>query len=212
MQKPVSELFEESQIIDENQKKRLLDEIDENLMKELSDKAEKIEIEESGIIALDWLNGRRTPDANQKLKAAIEGLDLSSDAPRIFKALVESTCFGAKAIVDRFEDEGVPIKGVLGLGGVAGKSPFVMQTLSDILNMPIKNVRSKQTCALGAGMFAAVAAGLFENVEVAKKVMGSGFDKIYQPKTENVEVYKKLYERYLSFGEIIEKRTEQPNN
>ncbi len=212
VQKPVSELIEESQFIDEQLKKRLLEGIDEQLMEKLSVDAEKIKVEETNIVALDWLNGRRTPDANQKLKTAIEGLDLSSDAPRIFKALVESTCFGAKAIVDRFENEGVPIKGVLGLGGVAGKSQFVMQTLSDILNMPIKIVRSKQTCALGAGMFAATAAGLFENVEDAKKAMGSGFDKIYQPRAENVEVYKKLYDRYLSFGEIVEKRTNQPND
>jgi L-ribulokinase len=69
-------------------------------------------------IATDWLNGRRTPDANQVLKAGILGLNLSTDAVMLFKTIVESTCFGAKAIVDRFNEEGVPIKGLIGLGGV----------------------------------------------------------------------------------------------
>ena len=114
---------------------------------------------ENDELAVDWLNGRRTPDANQLLKAAILNLNLGTDAPRIFKALVEATCFGAKAIVDRFNDEGVPVKGLIGLGGVAKKSPYIMQMMADVMNMPIRIHRSEQTCAAGAAMFAATAAG-----------------------------------------------------
>ena len=95
----------------------------------LSKQAAEIPIGESGIVALDWMNGRRTPDANQTLKGAIFGLNLGSDAPRIFRALVEATAFGAKKIVDRFISEGVRIDGIVALGGVAKKSPFVMQVV-----------------------------------------------------------------------------------
>lgn len=208
IQKPVSELIEKSVFLNPEQKKRLQKELDEHLIEKLSSEASAIDVNETDIVALDWLNGRRSPDANQKLKTTIEGLDLGSDAATVFKALAESTCFGAKAIVERFEEEGIPIKGVLGLGGVAKKSPYVMQTLADVLDMPIKIVRSDQTCALGAGMFAATAAGLYSNVNEAKKKMGSGFDMVYKPRPKNVEIYKKLYMRYLSLSETAGQRVE----
>ncbi len=103
----------------------------------LSEAAGKIPPGESGVMALDWMNGRRTPDANPNLKGVIAGLNLGSDAPRIFRALVEATAFGARAIVNRFVEEGVPIRGIIALGGVAKKSPFIMQIMADVLNMPI---------------------------------------------------------------------------
>ena len=168
---------------------RLYDEISGKLIPMLTKEAEKIPAGESGIIALDWLNGRRTPDANQALTGGITGLNLGSDAPRIFRALVEATGFGAKKIVDRFESEGVPIKGVIALGGVAKKSPFVMQTVSDILNRNIKIARAEETCARGAAMFAAVAAGIHKDVETAQKAMGAGFEKEYSPIAANANGY-----------------------
>lgn len=204
---PVEQVIGRSELIDDQTRQKLLNEVDQSLIQKLSETAEQIDIEKSGIIALDWLNGRRTPDANQKLKTTIEGLDLGSDAPMVYRALVEATCFGAKAIVERFEEEGIPIKGVLGMGGVAKKSPFVMQVLSDVLDIPIKVVRSEQTCALGAGMFAATAAGLFNRVEDAKKAMSSGFDAVYHPDQSKVKLYKKMYMRYLSLGKVVEQRT-----
>jgi ribulose kinase len=75
----------------------------------------------------------------------------AADAVSVFRAIVEATCFGAKAIVDRFNEQGVPVKGLIGLGGVARKSPFIMQMMADVMNMPIRIHRSEQTCALGAG-------------------------------------------------------------
>ena len=155
------------------------------------------------------MNGRRTPDANQNLKGAILGLNLGSDAPGIFKALVEATCFGSKKIADRFLQEGIPIHKVVALGGVAKKSPFVMQVMADVLNMPIKVAKSEQTPALGAAMLAATASGVYPNVEAAKNAMGSGFDAEYIPIKENVEKYKSLYEKYAEFGEFIESQTEK---
>lgn len=163
--------------------------------------------DDHGLIALDWLNGRRTPDANQKLTSAVDGLNLGINAPDIYRALVEATCFGAKAIVDRFTEEGIPIHGIIGMGGVAKKSGYVMQTLTNVLNMPIRTVASEQTCALGAGMFAATAAGLFPKVEDAMKAMGSGFDETYLPQQEVIGIYKKKYERYLDLARHVENRT-----
>lgn len=132
------------------------------------------------------------------------GLTLGSDAPRIFRALVEATVFGSKKIADRFLSEGVRIEGVIALGGVAKKSPFVMQVMADVLNMSIKVARSEQTVALGASMFAAVVAGIYETIEAAQKKMGAGFDAVYEPIPENVEKYKSLYEAYGQMGEFVE--------
>lgn len=201
---PVEHIVAKSSFLDSNAKEKILEEVSENLISELSKEAANVPIEESGILALDWMNGRRTPDANQLLKGAITGLTLGSDAPRIFRALVESTAFGAKKIVDRFRAEGVKIQGVIGLGGVAKKSPFIMQVVADALNVPIKVPKSEQTCALGAAMFAATVAGLYQTVEDAKQAMGSGMETEYQPDPAKAEQYRVLYERYSKLGENVE--------
>lgn len=203
---PVKDIINRSEVLDADQKVQLLEEAESSLIANLSDAASKLEVTDNGIIALDWLNGRRTPDANQQLKGAIEGLDLSSDAPKIFKALVEATCFGSKMIVDRFRDEGVRIDGVIGMGGVSKKSPFVMQTLANVLNMPIKISKSEQTCALGAATFAAAASGIYDTVDEAKKNLASAFQEVYEPESEKAEIYEKMYQRYKSLGQIIENR------
>jgi L-ribulokinase len=190
--------------IGEKAKKAILKELSSRVIPVLTKQAQKIPVGESGIMALDWLNGRRTPDANQALKGAITGLSLGSDAPKIFRALVEATAFGAKKIVDRFIAEGIPIKGIIAMGGVAKKSPFVMQVVSDTLNMNIRVARSEQACALGAAMFAAVAAGMYPTVIKAQKAMGQGFEKEYRPIAENVEKYKALYETYSKIAGFVE--------
>ena len=182
----------------------IADELSEKLIPYLSEEALQLPITENDIVATDWINGRRTPDANHTLKAAFMGLDLGTDAVKIFKMIVEATAFGSRAIVDRFIQEGVPIKQVIAIGGVAKKSPFVMQTLSDVLNMPIKVASSDQACALGAAMNASVAAGIHANLFDAQKAMGSGFDANYSPRPEAVEVYKKLYEKYQKLGKFTE--------
>ncbi len=204
---PSIEILQNSPSIDDKTKSKLIEEIGDGIIAKLSEEASKIPIGETGIVALDWMNGRRTPDANLLLKGAILGLNLGSDAPTIFKALVEATCFGSKKITDRFLQEGIPIRNVVALGGVAKKSPFVMQVMADVLNMPIKVVASEQTPALGAAMFASVVSGVHPDIETAKNSMGSGFDAAYHPIPENVEKYKSLYEKYTEFGNFIESQT-----
>jgi L-ribulokinase len=182
------------------------EEITDKLINSLSAEAEKLPLNENDELALDWLNGRRTPDADQLLKAAIINLNLASDAPRIFKALVEATCFGARAIVERFVKEGVPVKGLIGLGGVARKSPYIMQVMADVMNMPIRIHRSEHTCALGAAMFAATAAGIYKTVEEAMAAMGQGFDAEYHPNKKNIEYYTNRYKQYKNLGIFIQQQ------
>ncbi len=201
---PIENILASTGSIDGATRDKLVEEISDRIIPELTAAAEKIDIGESGIVALDWMNGRRTPDANQALKGAVMGLTLGSDAPRIFRALVEATVFGSKKIADRFRSEGVRIEGVIALGGVAKKSPFVMQVMADVLNMSIKVARSEQTVALGASMFASVVAGIYETIEAAQQKMGAGFDAVYEPIPDNVEKYKALYEAYGKMGEFIE--------
>jgi len=177
-----------------------LEKLENDLLVTLSDQASKRPITENSVLAVDWLNGRRTPDANQALTAAISGLQLGTDAPEIFRALVEATCFGARAIVERFVQQGIPVKGLIAMGGVAQKSAFIMQTMADVIGMPIKVHRAEQTCAIGAAMFAATAAGIFPNVEEAMVAMGQGFDKSYTPDSTRQALYNKRYERYKSLG------------
>jgi L-ribulokinase len=183
---------------------KLKEEISAKLIADLSAEAAALPLSEKDELAVDWLNGRRTPDANQLLKGAILNLNLGSDAPRIFKALVEATCFGARAIVDRFNEQGVTIRGLIGLGGVAKKSPYIMQVMADVMNMPIRIHKSEQTCAIGAAMFAATAAGLYQKVEEAMQAMGQGFDAEYHPRPENVGYYQKRYDQYKQLGRFIE--------
>ena len=204
---PIKQIVGQSEWLDENTKNKVVKEALDRMIVDLSAAAAKEPIGAHGILAVDWMNGRRTPDANQMLKGAISGLNLGSDAPKIFRALVEATCFGSKAIVDRFQDEGVPIEGIIALGGVAKKSPLVMQIMADVLDRPIKVASSEQTCALGAAMFAAVAGNIYESVDTAISQMGSGFDKEYQPIAENVAQYKKVYEDYLRLGALVEQNT-----
>jgi len=190
--------------LDQASKLKLTDEIADRIIPILSEQATQTPIDETGILALDWLNGRRTPDANQALKGAITGLSLGSDAPRIFRALVEATAFGAKKIVDRFIEEGVAIKGVIAIGGIPKKSPFIMQVTADVLNMPINVAASDQAVALGSAMAAATASGIYPNMQAAQKAMGGGFEKIYSPNADNAKKYSAIYKRYSTLAKFIE--------
>jgi len=201
---PIDNLVMQSDILSQQQKTDLQEEIDDNFIKKLTEEAEKIPLSESIPTALDWINGRRTPDANQELKSAMSGLDLGTRAPHLFKALVNAICFGSKKIVDRFEEEGIAIHTVIGIGGVARKSPFIMQTLANVLNMPIKVAASDQAPALGAAIYAAVAAGIYPSVIEASATMGSDFEAEYRPQPETVETYNQLMQSYDDLSDFVE--------
>jgi L-ribulokinase len=202
---PLNNIVSDIKWLDEASKKKIREEAGDKILAELSKQAETLPIEETSVLALDWMNGRRTPDANQSLKGAIIGLSLGSDAPRIFKALVEATAFGSRMINERFMSEGIRIDGVIAIGGVAKKNPFVMQIVADVLNMPIKVAASEQTCALGSAMAASVVAGIYKDLTAAQKAIGGGFENEYHPDPVRAKKYDMLFKKYKELGAFIEK-------
>lgn len=173
------------------------------ILSRLNERASGLALTPDDPVAVDWINGRRTPDVDLSLTGAIAGLHLGTDSAAIFKALVEATAFGARAILQRFEDEGIPVNKVIAIGGISRKSSFVMQTLCNVLNRPIAVVRSEQTCALGAAMFAAVAGGIWNTVKDAQEGMGSGVEKEYLPEPGKVKIYDQLFLRYQQLGQYL---------
>ena len=157
-------------------------------------------LEDSSLTALDWMNGRRTPDADPLLQGAILGIGLGATAPMIYRALVESTAFGARAILERFLEEGLAIQEIKAIGGIARKSPFVMQFCADVLGRTISVVKSEQACALGSAMYAAAASGVYPDLASAVSAMNSGFDAVYLPRKN----YDERYRRYRFWGAAAE--------
>ncbi|MBH8557752.1 ribulokinase [Hymenobacter negativus] len=208
---PLHHVLPDSTVLTPEQQDALRDEMSDALLVKLSEAAAAVDHAESAVLALDWVNGRRTPDANQALKGALMNLTMGTNAPQIFRALVEAICYGSKQIVERFEAEGIPIKQVIGIGGVAKKSQFVMQTLADVLDRPIRIAVSEQAPALGAAMYAAVAAGIQPDVQTAQKAMGSGFAETYLPNPARVDDYAARYAQYQAFGRFVESATSGPD-
>ncbi|PHQ30546.1 ribulokinase [Leeuwenhoekiella nanhaiensis] len=202
---PIDNLVLTSDILSVEQKEKLKAEIESDFIRKLSDAAEAIPHQEAIPVALDWINGRRTPDANQELEAAVTNLNMGTRAPHIFKALVNAICFGSKKIMDRFADEGIEIKTVVGIGGVARKSKFIMQSLANTLNVPIKVAASDQAPALGAAVYAAVAAGIYPDVITASQTLGSDYEAEYQPQPEYLEIFSEQMERYEALSAFVEK-------
>ena len=209
---PLTDLLSQSSLIDAKTAEAITRELESKIIPELSRQAAALPLDENAELSVDWLNGRRTPDANQLLKSAIIGLSLGSGAPRVFRSLAESTCFGAKSIVDRFNTEGVPVKGLIGIGGVAKKSPYIMQMMADVLQMPIRIHQFEHTCALGAAMFAATAAGIYPKVEDAMDAIGGGFDKEYHPNKKRADLYERRYNSFVELGKYIESQTNPRKN
>lgn len=187
---------------------RTRDEIMLRILPELEREAAREHPRETGLVAIDWLNGRRTPFADQTLRGALFGLSLGSSAPKIYRSLIEATAFGARAIVERFREEGIRIDEVIAVGGVARKSPLNMQIVADVFGLDVRVAKADQAVALGAAMFAAVAAGLHDSIEAAQRQMGSGFETTYRPRADAVATYNLIYQQYREYGALIERLTE----
>lgn len=179
-------------------------EITAQILSKLTEEAEKLPVTESDPVATDWLNGRRTPFADLTLKGGIAGITLATTPAHIFKSLVEATAFGSRAIMEHLEKEGVQVNEVIGVGGISLKSPYVIQTLSDIMGVPIKVAATQQAGALGVAMCAAVAAGVFPTMERAQESLGQGYKTEYVPRAENRDAYSALYKKYRQLNWLLE--------
>lgn len=208
---PSVEIINSSDLLSDEKKKELAEELKKKMLIKLTENAEKIRWSEKSSLATDHLNGRRNPFINYKLESAMMGLNLSTSASEIYYALVEATAFGTKAIIDHFIDNGVEIEKIIATGGVALKSPFVMQVMTDVLGKSIAVSDSEQSCALGAAMFAAVLAGVYTKVEDAQNVIAAPTSKVYEPRKEMTDLYALRYKRYKDLENYCEVRSNLNN-
>lgn len=166
----------------------------------LSAKAARLKPGESGLMALDWWNGNRSVLSDAELSGLIMGLTLGTRPEEIYRALIEATAYGARMIIDAFNESGVKVNELYACGGIAHKNPLMMQIYADVLGYDIKIARSTQTPALGAAMFGAVAAGAarggYDSIEAAAQHMGGVNDSVYRPAPQNHSVYDRLYGEY----------------
>jgi len=171
-----------------------------SIHKVLREKAQKLKVGESGLVALDWWNGNRSVLVDADLTGVIVGLTLATKPEEIYRALIEATAYGTRMIIETFEENGIDIKELYAAGGIAEKDEFMMQIYSDVTNREIRIAASPQTPALGSAMFGAVAAGKekggYDSIVEAAKYMAKVKDKVYKPDPENVKMYDKLYAEY----------------
>jgi len=166
----------------------------------LSEQADKLKPGESGLLALDWNNGNRTVLVDPRLTGLLVGQTLHTTRAEVYRALVEGSAFGARVIMERFEEYGVKVAEVINCGGIAEKNAFVMQIYADVTGRPMKVSRSSQTCALGSCIFGAVvagkAAGGYDSVEAAQAKMCGLKPKVYKPDAKRHAVYNELFKLY----------------
>lgn len=170
---------------------------------ELASQAARLRPGESGLLALDWNNGNRSVLADPRLTGTIVGQTLRTRPHEVYRALVEASAFGARSILERFEEHGVLAREVIACGGIALKSPFFLQVQADVLGRPIAVSRSTETCALGAAILGAVQAGraggstgLPSRVEDAQAVMTAVRPERHVPDPEARKVYDEIHRLY----------------
>jgi L-ribulokinase len=167
----------------------------------LQEKAGRLRPGESGLLALDWWNGNRSVLVDADLGGLLVGASLATRPEEIYRALVEATAFGTRVIIEAFEAHGVPIREIVACGGLADKSPLIMQIYADVTGRPFGLSASDQTPALGAAMFGAVAAGAaaggHATIEVAARAMTRLKERGYEPIAEHTATYDQLYREYL---------------
>jgi len=190
--------FVENAVPEEYQIKARQKEIDIHTL--LEREAAKLKPGESGLLALDWLNGNRSILVDVDLTGLIIGLTLNSKPFEIYRALIEATAFGTNMIIEAFEGKGVQVKELYACGGLPEKNTLLMQIYSDITGREIKVAASPQTPALGSAMFGAVAAGRanggYDSIVDAARAMAGIKDRIYKPNREANKTYRKLFELY----------------
>lgn len=170
----------------------------------LTQKASEYTPGESGLLALDWWNGNKTPYVDGELSGTIIGLNLRTKPEEIYRTLIESTAFGTRMIMEEFEKAGVVIEEIVASGGIANKNALFMQIYADVLGKPVKLADSDQTAALGSAIYASLAAGKdkggYDSYEEAVIAMSRQKDFCYRPCAEATQIYDKLYAEYCRLG------------
>lgn len=175
------------------------------IMARLNREAAALEPDPSAPVATDNFNGRRSPDPDDALTAAIAGLRISTTPPQLYRALVEAAACATRVVIEHLESHGVPLDTLVAMGGVARKSAFVMQTLADMTGREIGVVDCADTCALGDAIFAAAASGVWPDLDTAARNMAPGFSAVYRPDAGMKEYYDGRYSKYLSLVRYSEK-------
>ena len=166
-----------------------------NVHEYLADLAEALPVGGHGLVALDWHSGNRSVLVDHELSGVVVGLTLATKPEEVYLALLEATAFGARTIVESFEDAGVPVTEFIVAGGLL-KNRFLMQLYADILRRPIDIVGSDQGPALGSAIHAAVAAGAYPDIRAAATAMGKVERAVYRPDERRAAVYDRLYAEY----------------
>jgi L-ribulokinase len=173
---------------------------------ELTAEAARLRPGQSGLLALDWNNGNRTILVDQLLTGLLLGQTLYTTRAEIYRALIEATAFGARAIIERIKDYGVPVERIICAGGIAEKNPLLMQIYADVTGCEMRVAGSSQACALGAAVAAAVVAGVHADYPAAQAAMTRLQEVVYRPEPVARAVYERIYRLYLhvhdAFGGI----------
>ncbi len=173
----------------------------------ISKLADSLRIGESGLLALDWWNGNKTPHVDGELSGILLGMTLQTKPEEIYRAMIEGTAYGTRLIVETMKASGIRVEEIIASGGIANKNPVFMQIYADVLGIPIKVAASNQTAALGAAIYAAAAAGAgrggYDSIEDAVKAMTGVREKGYAPVPEKHAAYQKIYEEYCNLVEYF---------
>lgn len=176
-----------------------------SIHKLLREKASKLSVGESGLLALDWWNGNRSVLVNSNLTGMILGMTLGTKPEEIYRALIEATAFGLKVIVEQYENSGISINSICAAGGIAQKDEMMMQIYADVLDREIRIAGSAQAGALGSAIYASVAAGAYADLKAAAEKLSKPDAKTYAPIAENAMAYKRLYGEYKTLHDYFGK-------
>lgn len=205
---PLYNIVKKTSLIEDATKAKLIEETEGQIIVELTKEAEKLDITLDSPTATDWFNGRRTPFPNTKLTATIGQLTLASSAPEIFYAIAEATAFATRNVIEHYKKNGIYIDRLIGIGGIAPKSPFIMQLLSDAMDMQIDISDCKQAGAFGSVIHAATVAGIYKSVTDAQKALCLPANKSYKPNHERHAFLMKRFEKYAAVAKFSEEQTQ----
>ena len=162
----------------------------------LSDRAEQLKVGQSGLLALDWWNGNRSVLMDAELSGLLIGLTIQSKPHEIYRALIEGMAFGTRKIIEAFTSQNIPVREVVACGGLAVKNSFILQVYADVIGRPIQLAAATEASALGAAMFGAVAAKVYDNMGAAVRSMTQPPIKVFMPDRQRHRKYTALYEEY----------------